>query len=114
MSGRQTKRVCLTPGCNQPATGSRCPTHLKPRAHQTHHHGAAQQLRRATNQLGAALCAACDKIYHAAELEVDHITPLGRNGSDTTGNVQLLCRTCHAAKSATERHTLHIHDAAIG
>jgi len=36
--------------------------------------------------------------------EVDHIVPLSRGGGDERSNLQPLCRPCHAAKTARERH----------
>jgi 5-methylcytosine-specific restriction endonuclease McrA len=35
-------------------------------------------------------------------LECDHIVPLHRGGSNDPGNLQSLCKECHAIKTATE------------
>ena len=34
--------------------------------------------------------------------EVDHIVPKAEGGSDDDGNLQCICRDCHAAKTALE------------
>ncbi|MEU4101259.1 HNH endonuclease [Streptomyces tanashiensis] len=33
---------------------------------------------------------------------MDHVRPLSMGGTDTAGNVQVLCRGCHALKTRTE------------
>ncbi|MFJ6137401.1 HNH endonuclease [Kitasatospora sp. NPDC092286] len=38
----------------------------------------------------------------ASGLEVDHITPIAHGGEDVAGNVQLLCLSCHAAKTRAD------------
>ena len=98
-----TRRPCLEPGCNQTSAAPRCPTHTKPRAHQTRHNGAHQTLRRHINHTGGTHCAHCGQLTAAQDIEIDHITPLHRNGTDTPGNVQPLCVWCHQTKSAAER-----------
>ena len=45
----------------------------------------------------------CAKCGAVAELECDHIKPLHRGGTDDWTNLQSLCRSCHAEKSARER-----------
>ncbi|MFD9073659.1 HNH endonuclease [Streptomyces lasiicapitis] len=35
-------------------------------------------------------------------LVADHVRPLAMGGTDTAGNVQVLCRGCHALKTTTE------------
>lgn len=44
-------------------------------------------------------CANCGTIV---DLETDHIVPRHRGGSDSWTNLQSLCKTCHAAKTAAE------------
>ncbi|MEU8617288.1 HNH endonuclease signature motif containing protein [Streptomyces sp. NPDC048623] len=34
--------------------------------------------------------------------DVDHVRPLSMGGTDTDGNVQVLCRGCHGLKTSTE------------
>lgn len=60
-------------------------------------------------------CAACDGWFGTKEVEVDHIVPAGRLSAfdDLPGFVermfceregfQVLCKTCHQAKTANER-----------
>ncbi|WKK24972.1 HNH endonuclease signature motif containing protein [Streptomyces olivoreticuli] len=40
--------------------------------------------------------------FPASAVDVDHVRPLAMGGTDTDGNVQVLCRGCHALKTATE------------
>ena len=42
-------------------------------------------------------CVACGK---SGPLEVDHIFPQSRSGSDSIKNLQFLCRACNASKGA--------------
>lgn len=44
-------------------------------------------------------CAGC-KANAVSKLEVDHIVPLSRGGSEWPDNLQLLCRPCNASKGA--------------
>ncbi|QCX75702.1 HNH endonuclease [Streptomyces sp. YIM 121038] len=37
-------------------------------------------------------------------LEVDHIIPVARGGTSTLDNAQTVCRGCHQAKTAQDRH----------
>ncbi|MDE0475336.1 MAG: HNH endonuclease [Gammaproteobacteria bacterium] len=37
----------------------------------------------------------CTRCGRAGKLEVDHIRPLHRGGSDSLDNLRALCRTCH-------------------
>lgn len=45
----------------------------------------------------ARKCAACGK---TGPLEVDHIFPKSRHGSDNIKNLQFLCRACNLKKGA--------------
>ncbi|WP_102923928.1 HNH endonuclease [Streptomyces noursei] len=40
--------------------------------------------------------------FPASAVDVDHVRPLSLGGTDTDGNVQVLCRGCHALKTETE------------
>lgn len=51
-------------------------------------------LRRARN--------ACENCGTPGPLEVDHRVPRSRGGTDRLANLQVLCRRCHAAKTAAE------------
>jgi 5-methylcytosine-specific restriction enzyme A len=48
-------------------------------------------------------CAACGWLLApGTRWEVDHILPRALGGRDTPDNLQVLCRTCHAAKTARQ------------
>ncbi|MGW2167222.1 HNH endonuclease [Streptomyces nondiastaticus] len=51
---------------------------------------------------GSAWCDWCLGDFPAALVNVDHVRPRARGGTDTDGNVQVLCRPCHGLKTATE------------
>jgi 5-methylcytosine-specific restriction endonuclease McrA len=44
-------------------------------------------------------CGASRQVIPALELEVDHITPVSRGGTNDPANLQTLCRPCNLAKS---------------
>lgn len=49
------------------------------------------------------ICAGCKKPFTSFDkMEVDHIIPRSQGGKDAYGNLQLLHRHCHVAKTATE------------
>lgn len=49
------------------------------------------------------ICAGCNKPFTSFDkMEVDHIIPRSQGGKDVYGNLQLLHRHCHVAKTATE------------
>ncbi len=55
-------------------------------------------------------CMICGK--HSLHLELDHIRPLHREGTEDRSNLQGLCTKCHRQKTLRERHdraklTLH-------
>ncbi len=46
-------------------------------------------------------CKICNRTSHEAPLEVDHIIPLSRGGTDDKDSLQALCRDCNLDKSDT-------------
>ncbi len=45
-------------------------------------------------------CAICRRLVaYPAGFELDHITPLFKDGEDTDDNMQVLCPPCHAKKT---------------
>lgn len=44
-------------------------------------------------------CNGCGHNYPPRNLEVDHVVPTARGGTDTDGNKQLLCGACNKSKS---------------
>ncbi|NML50276.1 HNH endonuclease [Streptomyces sp. R302] len=63
---------------------------------------AAARLRRIIARKGSAWCDWCLDDFPAADVDVDHVRPLSMGGTDTDGNVQVLCRGCHQLKTGTE------------
>ena len=50
-------------------------------------------------------CQMCDKTLLAVDLEVDHIVPRARGGTDDPSNLRTLCKPCHRGlkgRSASE------------
>lgn len=104
-------RPCID--CKTPATHrGRCATHhaawqakpanrarAKRRAIIARGNNAAADMRRALRSAGHAECARCRFSMLASALDVDHITPLYKGGTDTADNVQPLCQTCHVIKT---------------
>lgn len=43
-------------------------------------------------------CKACGQTQLETELNIDHIIPLARGGSNDISNLQTLCRTCNQSK----------------
>ncbi len=47
---------------------------------------------------------ACERCGRSdLKLEIDHIVPLSRGGENVRGNLQVLCRMCHIAKTRGDR-----------
>ncbi|PSB04740.1 HNH endonuclease [Merismopedia glauca] len=43
-------------------------------------------------------CQSCGKTHQETELNIDHIIPLAKGGSNDISNLQSLCRTCNQIK----------------
>lgn len=63
---------------------------------------AAAVLRLRIQREGWADCANCPARCLPSAVDVDHITPLSKGGTDTPDNVQVLCRPCHKAKTRVD------------
>ncbi|MFB6573206.1 HNH endonuclease [Streptomyces noursei] len=63
---------------------------------------AASRLRRTLERKGHGWCDWCLDDFPADGMDVDHVRPLALGGTDTDGNVQVLCRGCHRLKTGTE------------
>ena len=71
--------------------------------HQRGYGTAWDKLRLHILQRDAYLCQACLKANRPTEAtHVDHIMPKSIGGTDDEGNLQSLCQTCHAEKTAAE------------
>lgn len=53
-------------------------------------------------------CANCACAVNIHSGEIDHIVPLGLHGSNTAGNLQALCKRCHADKTQAERSRIAV------
>src|SRR3990167_10346305 len=60
----------------------------------------SRNLRSLIVELLGGKCAECGV---NTNLHIDHVTPLPLGGTNTADNVQLLCKTCHAGKTWSER-----------
>lgn len=60
---------------------------------------AAADLRKAVRLAGWACCAVCPLRCLPSGVEIDHIVPLFKGGCDVVSNVQVLCVSCHKAKT---------------
>ncbi|KOT56176.1 MULTISPECIES: HNH endonuclease [Streptomyces] len=63
---------------------------------------AAARLRRRVDERGSGWCDWCLNDFPADVVEIDHVRPLSMGGTDTDGNVQVLCHGCHGLKTRTE------------
>lgn len=65
---------------------------------------AAAARRRLRHLRENPLCVECLKLGRTrVAVELDHVVPLHKGGSNDDDNLQGLCRPCHSAKSAQER-----------
>jgi 5-methylcytosine-specific restriction enzyme A len=95
------------PTISKPKQGGKAPrkyvkgSYIEPRYNTTHW----RNLRASVLQ-GSPLCAACDAVGLVTLAQmVDHINPVRLGGEFwDTENLQPLCNSCHASKSAKERN----------
>ena len=48
-------------------------------------------------------CQACGRVVYGRAAHVDHIKPLEDGGTDDDANLQVLCESCHGAKTRDEQ-----------
>lgn len=61
------------------------------------------KLRQYVMRRDAGLCQPCAKQgYTTLANEVDHIKPKADGGTDDTGNLQAICKACHADKTIAD------------
>ncbi|MFM2059030.1 MAG: hypothetical protein RLY71_3415 [Pseudomonadota bacterium] len=91
--------------------GSRCPAHAKKGSnftrnlsrHQRGYGYAWEKLRVVVLQRDAGLCQPCQAAGRITPGNiVDHIRPKAEGGDDDLGNLQVICKPCHADKTAME------------
>ncbi|WP_425571123.1 HNH endonuclease [Sphingobium yanoikuyae] len=46
------------------------------------------------------------RVNPSSNLEIEHIIPLSKGGTNNVINLQLLCGTCHKRKTAAERRNI--------
>lgn len=61
-----------------------------------------RKVRQAAISRAAGRCDKCKAALKAGEAEVDHILPDVLGGEPILANAQVLCRVCHAAKTADD------------
>ena len=110
MTTPRTAKACAIEGCleySRTADSAHCPTHRYPTRRQAARAGtnAQQRMRRRVQANTTGICAACSQRFPAELIQIDHIRPLHRHGTDTDDNVQPLCKPCHTDKSNDERAT---------
>ena len=93
--------------CGRPSRESRCSEHKLPdRRPSTARRGSASEHRKRRSRAlrrGGFRCVACGVVDKTAKsLEVDHVLPLERGGDHSDGNLQVLCKPCHAVKTRGE------------
>lgn len=98
MSRSRNKGDTPTLGTNQTTAAITAPIFKYKR--QPARHPLAASLRLEVMQRDNFHCQRCGAGHETgAKLEVDHITPVSRGGTNNQHNLQTLCRTCNLAKS---------------
>jgi|GEM_PF-3286127 len=58
---------------------------------------------------GQVICKMCGRSFPIDVMEVDHIKPISKGGTDKPSNLQLLCPVCNRKKGAKKSKKVH-HD----
>lgn len=106
-------RPCPAPGCGKLLRlGTQCPDHPRNWGKQDKKRGNRHErgygndwvkLRAQVMLRDKGLCQRCLGLSRYTQAtEVDHIVPKASGGTDAPGNLQALCRPCHASKTAQE------------
>lgn len=103
---RGIKVSCIE--CGQPAVlGTWCTTHTpKPDEEKRAEYRKAYRDPSYHRERQAAVNRAkgfCERCGRATALQCDHIVPLRDGGTNTRANLQMLCTTCHTAKTTADR-----------
>lgn len=48
-------------------------------------------------------CRSCSRVAYGRAAHVDHVKPLEDGGTDDDANLQVLCQSCHGAKTREEQ-----------
>ncbi|MFE5621736.1 HNH endonuclease [Streptomyces virginiae] len=77
-------------------------SHSKRREAIARGNNAAARMRRSVRKAVCGTCAVCLREFLPSGVDIDHIIPLARGGEDVDSNVQVLCKSCHKAKTAMD------------
>lgn len=56
--------------------------------------------------MGKYRCVRCGKWYPKSKIDVDHIIPKSKGGSDKAFNLQAMCQHCNRSKGAKTNNTV--------
>ncbi|NTG86150.1 HNH endonuclease [Agrobacterium rhizogenes] len=62
----------------------------------------SRKVRRQIIERASGRCEACEATLKPSEGEVDHVLPCALGGEPTVANGRLICRVCHAEKTAAD------------
>jgi len=65
-------------------------------------------IRRALIRMQKSTCQLCGAHGHKVIIEIDHIIPIARGGTNNFDNLQLLCRTCNRKKGTRIAAPTHL------
>lgn len=72
------------------------PTYFEKKKHKNVRTRIPSHVRQAVYQRDGGKCSNCGS---SEDIELDHIVPVSKGGSNTTQNVEFLCRSCNRSKS---------------